>query len=129
MKVKTFLALSMIASLAYGLFYFLLPQATADFYGFGSITTPLSNSMLQFMGVLFIAEGVMCGVARNAERSLGRTAVLTFVMVASLLCFYLDVKILLDEPGMMDYFDSVVNALLGFGALYYILQDRKSVEV
>ncbi len=128
MKVKTFLTLSMIASLAYGLWYFLAPQATSDFYGFGSFTTPLSNSMLQFMGTLFIAEGVMCGVARNAEKSLGRKAVLSFVMVASLLCFYLDVKILMDEPGMMDYFDSLVNALLGFGALYYILQERKSLE-
>ena len=84
--------------------------------------------MLQFMGSLFIAEGVMCGVARNTEKSIGRTAVLVFVMVSSLLCFYLDIKILMDEPGSMDYFDSIINGLLGFGALYYILKDRKSAE-
>ena len=129
MKVRDFLTLAMIVNLGYGLSYFLAPQATSDFYGFGGLTTPLSNSMLQFMGTLFIAEGVMCGVARNAEKSLGRTAVLSFVMLSALLCFYLDVKILLEEPGMMDYFDSGVNALFGFGALYYIIQDRKNIEV
>jgi len=126
MNVKTFFTLAMGANLFYGLWYFLAPQGAASVYGFGADTTPLSNLMLQFMGILFFAEGVMCGVARNAEKSLGRTAVLTFVSVSSLLCFMMDIKTLMGDPGTMDYVDTVVNGLFGFGALYFIVQDRKT---
>lgn len=126
MNVRIFLTLAAVANLFYGLWYFLAPQGAANVYGFGAITTPLSNTMLQFMGTLFIAEGVMCAIARNAERSTGRTAVLAFVAVSSLLCFYLDLKTLMGEPGTMDYVDTVVNGLFGFGAVYFIVLDRKS---
>ena len=129
MNVKVFFTLAMVANLFYGLWYFLTPQGAADVYGFGAATTPLSNLMLQFMGILFFAEGVMCGVARNAEKSLGRTAVLTFVSVSSLLCFIMDIKTLVGEPGAMDYVDTVINGLFGFGALYFIVQDRKTSSV
>ena len=126
MNVKNFLTLAAVVNLIYGLWYFLAPQGTANVYGFGAITTELSNLMLQFMGTLFIAEGVMCGVARKADRSLGRTAVLAFIAVSALLCFYLDIKTLTGEPGTMDYVDTVINGLFGFGALYFIMQDRKT---
>jgi hypothetical protein len=107
------------------LWYFLAPQGAANVYGFGAITTELSNLMLQFMGTLFIAEGVMCGVARTAEKSPGRTALVTFVAVSALLCFYLDIRTIMGDPGTMDYVDMVINGLFGFGALYFIVQDRK----
>jgi hypothetical protein len=116
----------MLVNLFYGLWYFLIPQGAANVYGFGAITTPLSNLMLQFMGTLFIAEGVMCGVARKAERSPGRTAVLAFVAVSGLLCFYLDIRTVMGDPGTMDYVDLVINGLFGFGALFFIVQDRKT---
>jgi len=126
MNIRTFLTFAMIANFGYGLWYFLVPQGAANVYGFGAATTDLSNTMLQFLGILFFAEGVMCAVARKAEASLGRTAVLTFICVSSLLCFYMDIRTLLGEPGTMDYLDTVINALFGFGALAYILRDRKA---
>jgi hypothetical protein len=126
MNVKIFFTLAMVVNLFYGLWYFLAPQGAANVYGFGAITTPLSNVMLQFMGTLFIAEGVMCGVARKADKSPGRTAVLAFVAVSGLLCFYLDIRTVMGDPGTMDYVDMVINGLFGFGALYFIVQDRKT---
>jgi len=121
--MKRFFTLAMVVNLSYGFWYFLAPQGAANVYGFGAATTPLSNLMLQFMGILFFSEGVMCAVARKAEKSLGRTAVLTFISVSSLLCFFMDIKTLMGDPGTMDYVDTVVNGLFGCGALYYILQD------
>jgi hypothetical protein len=126
MKVKIFLTLAMAANLIYGFWYFLAPQGALNVYGVGAMATPLSNLLLQFLGIFSIAEGVMCGVARNAERSTARTAVLVFVAVAGLLCFYLDVKTILGEPGTMDWVDMIVNGLFGFGAVYFILLDRKA---
>ena len=64
---------------------------------------------------------------RNAEKSPGRTAILAALAVAGLLCFYLDVKTLLGTPGTMDWVDTVVNGVFGFGAAFYIYRDRKSV--
>lgn len=126
MNVKIFFTLAMVVNLFYGLWYFLAPQGAANVYGFGAITTPLSNLMLQFMGTLFFAQGVMCGVARKADKSTGRTAVLAFVAVSGLLCFYLDIGTVMGGPGTMDYVDLVINGLFGFGALYFIVQDRKT---
>jgi hypothetical protein len=128
MNVRKFLTLAMGVNLFYGLWYFFAPQGAANVYGFGDATTPLSNLMLQFMGTLFIAEGVMCGVARKADRSPGRTAVLTFVAVSGLLCFYLDIRTVMGDPGTMDYVDLVVNGLFGFGALFFIVYDWKTSQ-
>lgn len=125
MSTRTFLTIAMIANLGYGLWYFLAPQGAANVYGFGAATTELSNVIFQFLGIMFFAQGVMCAVARNAGPSLGRIAVLTFVCVSSLLCFYMDIRTLLGAPGTMDYIDTVVNALFGFGALAIILRDCK----
>ncbi len=49
---------------------------------------------------------------------------LAFLAVAGLLSFYLDVKTLMGEPGTMDYVDTVLNGLIGFVALYFIVRDR-----
>ena len=62
MNVKHFLTLATIANLIYGSWYFLFPQGAANVYGFGELTTPLNNTIFQFLGIMFIAEGVMCGV-------------------------------------------------------------------
>ncbi|MBP6506199.1 MAG: hypothetical protein KA257_01430 [Opitutaceae bacterium] len=126
MKTRPFLTIAMIANLIYGCWYFLAPQGAANAYGFGAATTELSNLIFQFLGIMFIAEGVMCAVARQAENSLGRIAVLAFISISSLLCFYMDIKTLLGEPGTLDYIDTVVNALFGFGALTILIRDRKT---
>ena len=126
MTVRIFLILAAVANLIYGFWYFLAPQGAANVYGFGAVTTPLSNVLLQFLGIFSIAEGAMCGVAFNSVKSTGRTAVLVFVAVAGLLCFSMDVWTVMGEPGTMDWVDMVVNGLFGFGALFYILQDRKT---
>ncbi len=126
MNVRIFLSLAALANLFYGLWYFLAPDHVAQVYGIAAVSTDLSKWMLQFLGVMCFAAGVMCAVARNAEKSLGRTAVLAFVAVAGLLCFYLDIRTLMGEPGTMDYVDTVVNGLFGFGAACFIIRDRKS---
>jgi hypothetical protein len=125
MKPRIFLTLAAIANLIYGLWYFLAPQGALNVYGFGAMATPLSLVLLQFLGIFSIAEGVMCGVARNSDRSPGRTAVIVFVAVSGLLCFYLDVKTVMGEPGTMDWVDMVVNGLFGFGAVYFLAQDMR----
>ena len=126
MNVRAFLTLAALINLFYGFWYFLAPDHVASVYGFAAAATELSQWMLRFLGVFSIAAGVMCAVGRNAEKSLGRTAILAFQAVAGLLCFYLDVKTLLGTPGTMDYVDTVINGLLGFGAAFYIIRDRKS---
>jgi len=73
MNAKGFLTLAGVINLFYGLWYFLGPQNAADAYGYGLVTTDLSTLILQFLGISFIAAGVMCVVARGAEKSAGRT--------------------------------------------------------
>lgn len=125
MNVRIFLSLAALANVFYGLWYLLAPDNAAEVYGVAAVATDLSRWLLQFLGVMCFATGVMCAIARNAEKSLGRTAVLAFVAVAGLLCFYLDVKTLMGEPGTMDWVDTVVNGFFGFGAAFLILRDRK----
>ena len=128
MTPKHFLTLATIANLIYGFWYFLSPQGAANVYGFGAITTPLSNTIFQFLGIMFIAEGVMCGVAVRAEASLGRTAVLVFVAVSSLLCSYMDVLTVMGQPGTMDYVDLGVNLFFGAGGVYFVVRERNTFK-
>jgi uncharacterized protein YjeT (DUF2065 family) len=126
MNVRLFLSLSALINLFYGFWYFLAPDHVASVYGFAAVATELSQWLLRFLGVFSLAAGVMCAVGRSAEKSPGRTAILAFQAVAGLLCFYLDVKTLLGTPGTMDYIDTVINGLLGFGAAFYLIRDLKS---
>ena len=126
MNVRVFLTLAALINLFYGFWYFLAPDHVAKIYGFAAAATELSQWMLRFLGVFCLAVGVMCAVGRNAEKSSGRTAILACQAVAGLLCFYLDIKTLLGTPGTMDWIDTVINGLLGFGAAFYIIRDRKS---
>lgn len=126
MNVRVFLTLAALINLFYGFWYFLAPDHVAQIYGFAATSTELSQWMLRFLGVFSLAVGVMCAVGRNAEKSSGRTAILACLAVAGLLCFYLDVKTLLGTPGTMDWIDTVINGLLGFGAAFYIIRDRKT---
>lgn len=126
MTVKHLLLFGTVAYLAYGLAFFFAPQASADVYGYGAIATPLALLIAQFLGIYCLAAGAMCFVARSADRSPGRTAVLWFVAVSQLLSLYMDIRTMLaGDEGMMNYLDLAVNILLGFGALYFILQERK----
>lgn len=124
MNTRLYFTLVAVVYLIYGLWYFLDPQGVSGVYGFGDLANPLSGALLQFLGIYCLATGVMCGIARNAERSPARTGVLAFLAVAGLLSFYLDVKTLMGEPGTMDYVDTVLNGLIGFVALYFIVRDR-----
>jgi uncharacterized protein YjeT (DUF2065 family) len=126
MNVRVFLTLAALINLFYGFWYFLAPDHVAQVYGFAAAATELSQWMLRFLGVFSLSTGVMCAVGRNAEKSPGRTAILAAQAVAGLLCFYLDVKTLLGTPGTMDWIDTVINGLLGFGAAFYLIRDRKS---
>ncbi|HLG06297.1 MAG TPA: hypothetical protein VI383_09120 [Gemmatimonadales bacterium] len=43
-----------------------------------------------------------------------------------MLFLYLDIRTMLaGDEGSMNYLDLAVNVVLGFGALYFIAQDRK----
>jgi uncharacterized protein YjeT (DUF2065 family) len=126
MNVRVFLTLFAVINLFYGFWYFLAPDHVAQVYGFAAAATELSQWMLRFLGVFSLSVGVMCAVGRNVEKSPGRTAILAALAVAGLLCFYLDVKTLLGTPGTMDWIDTVINGLQGFGAAFYLIRDRKS---
>lgn len=126
MNVRVFLSLFALVNLFYGFWYFLAPDHVAKVYGFAAAATELSQWMLRFLGVFSLAVGVMCAVGRNAEKSTGRNAIFAALAVAGLLCFYLDVKTLLGTPGTMDWLDTVINGLQGFGAAFYLIRDRKS---
>ncbi len=127
MNVKNFLTLAVVVNLFYGLWFFLAPQGAANVYGYGAVTTPLSNLILQFLGITFIAAAVMCLVARKADKSSGRTAVLSFLAASEMLFLYMDIRTMLaGDEGSMNYLDLAVNVVLGFGALYFIVQDRKT---
>lgn len=126
MNVRVFLSLFALINLFYGFWYFLAPDHVAQVYGFAAAATDLSQWMLRFLGVFSLAVGAMCAVGRNAEKSPGRNAILAALAVAGLLCFYLDVKTLLDTPGTMDWIDTVINGLQGFGAAFYLIRDRRS---
>ena len=126
MNVKNFLVLAAVVSLGYGLSFFLVPQAAADVYGYGAVTTPLSNLILQFFGITLIAAAAMSFVARNAEKSPGLTAVLAFLAVSQLLFLYMDIRTMVaGDEGMMNYLDLAVNVVLGFGALYFLTRGSK----
>lgn len=127
MNVKNFLTLAGLLSLVYGLWYFLAPQNAADVYGYGAVTTELSTLLVQFFGITFFAAGVMCLVARDAQKSPGRTGVLSFLMVSQLLFLYLNVRTMMaGGEGNMNYVDLAVNAVIGLGALYFIVRDREA---
>ncbi len=127
MNVKHFLTLAGPISLVYGLWYFVAPQHAAEVYGYGAVTTDLSTLLVQYFGITFIATAVMCFAARDAQKSPGRTGVLSFLVVSQLLFLYMNVRTMLaGGEGAMNYLDLAVNAVIGFGALYFITQDRKA---
>lgn len=127
MNVKNFLTVAAAISLLYGLPYFLAPQGSANVYGYGAIATPLTLLLVQFLGITLIAAGIMCATARAAERSPGRTAVLTYLAVSQLLFLYMDIRTMIaGDEGAMNYLDLAANVVLGFGAVYFIIQDRKA---
>lgn len=129
MNVRNFLTLAMVAFVVYGVWYFLAPAGAHAFYGLAADASPLSISLLQYLGAACIATGVMAGIARNAGTSPARTAVLAFIAVSSLLYLYLNIRTLGASPSLIQWIDLVLNALFGFGALYFIMQDRKSMSV
>ena len=78
----------------------------------------MSTLLVQFLGITFIAAGVMCFVARDAQKSPGRTGVLSFLMVSQLLFLYMDVRTMMaGEEGNMNYLDLAVHIVIGLGAL------------
>ena len=127
MNTKNLFTLAIVVNLCYGLAFFLAPQGSADVYGYGAATTPLTNLLVQFFGITFIATAAMCLVARTADKSPGRTAVLSFIAVSQLLFLYMDIRTMIaGDEGSMNYLDLAVNVVFGFGALYFIAQDRKT---
>ncbi len=73
MNTRLYFTLVAVVYLIYGLWYFLDPQGVSGVYGFDDLANPLSGALLQFLGIYCLATGVMCGIARNAERSPART--------------------------------------------------------
>lgn len=92
MTVRNFLTVAVVINLVYGLAFFLAPQGSAEVYGYGAMTTPLTNLLVQFFGITFIAAAMMCLVARSADKSTGRTAVVYFIAVSELLFLYMDIR-------------------------------------
>ena len=127
MNVKNFFSLAVLVFLGYGLWFFLAPQHAADTYGYGAVTTPLSILLTKFFAITMIAGGVMCIVARDAEKSAGRTAVLSFLGVSHLMFLYMNARTMMSGgESSMNYVDLALNVVIGFGALYFITQDRKA---
>jgi hypothetical protein len=122
---KTFLTAAAVIYLIYGCWYFFFPQAVADIYGFSAIANPVSAAFTQFLGIFCLAAATLFGISRNAEAASGRSGALAFLAILGLLSVYMGVKTLLGEPGTMDYVDTALNALLGFAALYFFMQERK----
>jgi uncharacterized protein YjeT (DUF2065 family) len=126
MNAKNFLTVAMIVHLLYGLWYFLAPAGAHQVYGLAADSSPLSLALLQYLGAALLATGIMCGLARNAGPSPGRTAVLAFVAVSSLGWLYLNVRSLGETVPAISWIDIAGHVLLGVGALYFVVQDRKS---
>jgi hypothetical protein len=82
---------------------------------------------LKLLGVAILAGGVLALAARGASKSIGRTAVLYYRAVSQLLYLLLNIMGLSSGgTGTMTYIDMVVQVILGLGAIYFILQDRKA---
>lgn len=128
MNAKNFLTVAMVVYLLYGLWYFFAPASAIDVYGMTSESSSLSNAFLQYIGASLIGGGVMCAMARNAGESAGLTAVLAYIAVSSLVFLYLNVTGMDGSAGLIDWIDMAVNALLGLGAIYLIMQGRKSTR-
>jgi hypothetical protein len=127
MNTKNLFTLGAVLNVCYGTWYFVAPQGAAEFYGYGLVTTDLSNLLLQFFGITLFGIAVMCFMARDAAASVGRTAVLWSLAVVEFLFIFLNGKTMMaGSPEAINYVDIVFNAVLGFGAIYFIMQDRKA---
>lgn len=124
MKARAFLTIAAGVYLIYGCWYFFFPQAVASIYGFGAIANPVTNAFTQFLGIFCLASAVLSAISSRAEAASGRAGALAFLAILGLLSAYLDVRALLNSPGTMDYVDTALNALIGFSALYFFIQDR-----
>ena len=126
MNVKTLLSFAGLVSAGYGVWFFFAPQHAAEVYGYGDLTTDLSTMILQFFAIAMLAVGVMCWMARDAAKSTGRTAVLWSLAVGQILFLYMNAKAATaGVETSINYVDILLNAVFGFGAVYFILQDRK----
>ena len=127
MNVKNYLTLAGIIGLIYGLWFFLIPDQAAECYGMAEAQTDMSRVLLKFLGATVLAGGVLALAGRGASKSIGRTAILYYMAVSQLLYLFLNIMGLsAGASGTMNYIDLIVNVILGFGAVYFILQDRKS---
>jgi hypothetical protein len=126
MNAKNFLTAALVVNLVYGLWYFIDPAGTHGVYGMAADATPLSIALVQYLGAACISIAVMCGFARNAGPSAARTGVMALIAASGLLWLYLNIRGMGATPTTMAWVDMAVNALLGLGALYFIVQDRKS---
>ena len=127
MNVKNFLTLAGAIGILYGAWFFFAPDHAAETYGYAAVATDLSELLLKFLGITIFAAGLMAILARGASKSIGRTAILVYVAVSQLIYLIMNImSVMAGAEGTMGIIDLVVNVVLGLGAVYFIMQDRKS---
>lgn len=127
MNTQNYLTLAGVVGLAYGLWFLLAPQHASAVYGSADAATDLSYLILHFFAISLTAGGVMALAARSAEKSIGRTAIFYYLAVSHILYLIANVRGIAGgaDEGIMGYVDVVVNVIIGLGAVYFIMQDRK----
>ncbi len=131
MNVKNYLTVSGVLGILYGLFFFLGTDQVAEMYQNTELANSLAKLMFKFFGISILASGIMAIMARNASRSIGRTAILYYMAVSQILFLIMNLVQLGNESSVTttnNYIDLVVNLILGAGALYFILKDRSATE-
>jgi hypothetical protein len=125
MNVKNYFTLAGIVGILYGALFFFATDKASELYSNAELSNELSVVLAKFLGASVLAAGIMVILARNASKSIGRTAILYYMAVSQILYLILNIMgMTAAAAGSMNYADLIVNIILGFGAVYFILKER-----
>ncbi len=119
MKRSTFLAISAILALLFGLGFLLFPQASVT--AFGMEATPGVLSFARALGSILVGLGILNWMARNDRMSASLRAILWGNFIIQAILSVLNIfDITSGVVNASAWFGEVVHVLLAIGFLYYL---------
>lgn len=124
MNVKNFLTLYAVVIMLYGILFLFLTSKAIGMYG--AEDSALLDNAIKGIGSVFVAAGVMAWIARDANASYGRKAILAFIGLGSLIFVIRGLMALGAGAagGQMTYIDLTAQIIFTIGGIYFFTKEK-----